>query len=128
MVEGIFINYLCGLAGGFFIEFIYRSFYSKRFVRPLFINANMYGLVAVGLFFAYLFKFSFLLLILFAAVLTVFVEYLTSTLYLTFRGKYLWDYSKEPMNYKGIISPRFVVAWITISLAYFYLVIPLFAG
>ncbi|MCR4261044.1 MAG: putative ABC transporter permease [Candidatus Colwellbacteria bacterium] len=124
MIEGILINYLVGMAGGFFLELVYRSVYCRRFVRPLFINANMYGLAAVGLFIAYFFKFSSIPLVLFATAITMLIEYVTGTLYLRLKGKYLWDYSKEPMNYKGIISPRFVIAWVLLSLMYFYLIIP----
>lgn len=125
MFNGILINYFIGLVLGFLLEFAYRSIYYRKLVKPFFINANMYGLASVGLFFAYVFKFSFVTLIIFAAVLTTFIEYFTGALYLRFKGVYLWDYSKEPLNYKGIISPRFVMVWVIISLAYFYIAIPL---
>jgi uncharacterized membrane protein len=121
----IIINFLVGLIGGFILEFIYRSITLKKVILPKFINYQMYGLTSIFLFFVYFLNISLVVKLILIFVFPTIVEFVTGYLYLKIKGIYLWDYSKEFLNFKGIICPLFSIFWFIISIIYYYLVIPI---
>lgn len=124
MLIQIIINYICGLTLGFIFEFVYRRVFYKNLERPKLINFQMYGLTAIFLYIVFLFDLHYFYNILLALIFTTGIEFMVGYSYLKRRKIHLWDYSAEPFNYKGIISPRFSLYWLVISLLYFYSVIP----
>ncbi|OGI76372.1 hypothetical protein A3C57_01175 [Candidatus Nomurabacteria bacterium RIFCSPHIGHO2_02_FULL_33_12] len=120
------IHYLIGLVLGFILEFIYRSVESKRFIKPLFINLQMYGFSTAFLYFLSLFNLPIYFLILFILIFTTGIEFVIGYIYLKYNNIMLWDYSREYLNYKGLICLKFSIAWVILSLIYYYFIMPIF--
>ena len=121
----IILNFFIGLLIGFIFEFIYRSVQAKKITTPKLINYQMYGLTGAFLVFLYFFNISLIFKIILMFIFPTFIEFITGYLYLKIRKIYLWNYSKEPFNFMGIICPLFSFYWFIISLIYYYLFLPL---
>ncbi len=77
--------------------------------------------------FLYLLSFLYLpiaYLVIVIAVITSGLEFIIGYAYLKFKNVMLWDYSKEFMNFKGLICLKFSILWVILSLIYYYLIIP----
>ena len=125
MIEKIFLNYFIGIFIGFFLEVIYRSIRARKFIKPKFINLQMYALTGSFLYLIYYQNISFFIKIPLIAIFTTLIEFIVGSLYLKFKNVYLWDYTDQPLNYRGIICLRFSFYWLIISLLYYYLILPL---
>jgi len=125
MLSKIILNYLVGLLVGFILEFVYRSLCAKRFIRPLFINLQMYGLSAVFLYGLALWPLNPALKIILMAVFMTALEFIIGYGYWKIKRIRLWDYSRQPLNFKGFICPLFSAAWLALALLYYYLILPL---
>jgi uncharacterized membrane protein len=123
MLKDIFLVVASSFLLGGILESVYRSIHAKRFVRPILVNIQMYVFSSVFLYFIYLIDINFILKVLLILIFTTSVEYLTGALYLKYKGVMLWDYSGEKYNYKGLISLKFSVYWVLLSLIYYFLFI-----
>ncbi|TSC66649.1 MAG: uncharacterized protein G01um101477_36 [Candidatus Doudnabacteria bacterium Gr01-1014_77] len=124
MVIQIIVNYLVGLFAGYILELGYRSFEAKKLVKPLLVNAQMYGLSTIGLYLTYTWQIHLVIKVVLILVLTTGVEFVFGYYYLKVKKIRLWDYSKERFNYKGIVSLKFSFYWLIIALLYYYFVLP----
>lgn len=125
MLIKILINFLAGIVGGFILEFIFRSIENRKIIIPRLINLQMYGLIGASLVFTYYLdiRFPYKLIILF--IIPTCLEFLTGYLYLKIKKTYLWNYSKQKYNFKGLICPLFSTFWFLISLVYYFTILPL---
>jgi len=121
MISKIVLNFFIGLIGGLIIELIYRSVNAKRVVIPKFVNYQMYGLTGAFLFWLYYINIPISITLLLIFIFPTLVELITGYLYLKIKKAYLWDYSKEPLNFKKLICLRFSIYWFIIAGAYYYL-------
>lgn len=117
-----------GLVVGFLLELVYKSWEHKQLVWPMFWNIQMYALTAVLLFLVRLTTWDKLLELLTVVLIPTLVEFITGSLYLKLTKKRLWDYTGEPLNFKGQIRFRFSIYWAVISITYYYLVLPKFVN
>ncbi len=116
----ILIHYLIGLVLGFVLEFVYRSFNSKKLILPLFINLQMYGLSTAFLYFLSLYDLPIYFLILFILIFTTGIEFIIGYTYLKYKNIMLWDYRQEKFNYKGLICLKFSILWVVLCLMYYF--------
>lgn len=126
MLIQIIINYICGLTIGYLFEFSYRTWKHKKFIKPKFINAQMYGLMGTFLYLLYTLNAPIIITILLILFFSTGLEFLIGYGYLKLKNIRLWDYSGYLLNYKGIICPLFSFYWLTAALFYFYFIIPQF--
>ncbi len=119
----ILIHYLIGLGFGFVLEFLYRSINAKKIVWPLFINLQMYGLSTAFLYILSQYNLPIYILIILILVFTTSIEFITGYTYLKYKIIMLWDYSGEWLSYKGLICPKFSIAWVVLCLIYYYIII-----
>lgn len=120
----IILNFFIGLLVGWILEFCYRSFNAERVVMPLYINCQIYGLSGAFLALLYFFNISIYFKLILMYIIPLLIEFLTGYLYLKLKGIYLWDYSDEFCNFKGIICLRFSLYWFFISLTYYFIFFP----
>jgi uncharacterized membrane protein len=116
------IHYSIGLGLGFILEFIYRSIQKKKLVKPVFINFQMYGLSTAFLYFLSLYNLPIYFLILCILIFTTGIEFIIGYTYFKYKNIMLWDYSGEWLNYKGLICPKFSIAWVLLCLIYYYFI------
>ena len=121
MIINVVLNFFIGLIGGLILELIYRSVRAKRVVIPKFVNFQMYGLTGAFLFWLYYINIPISITLLLIFIFPTLVELITGYLYLKLKGIYLWDYSREPFNFKKLICLRFSIYWFIISGSYYYL-------
>lgn len=124
MIWRLLLIFASGLAGGYLLEFLYRSFTNKKMIRPLLINAQMYGLSAVFLYLLPLFAASLILKAVVILAFTTGLEFAVGYSYFAAKGIRLWDYSGYALNYQGFVCARFSLYWLVLSLLYFYVVLP----
>lgn len=124
MIKGVILNFLIGCLIGIFLEFTYKSIENKKFRKPLFVNYQMYGLSAVFLYFLYFLNISIIYKVILILLFMTTIEFLTGYLYFLFKKIHLWDYSNQPLNYKGFICLKFSFYWVIIALFYYYLILP----
>ena len=124
MIKDIVLNLIIGLITGAILEFAYRSIKNNKLTKPFLVNAQMYGLTAVFLYFLYILDISIIYKIILILLFTTTIEYITGSLYLHFKKVHLWDYSTEFMNYKGIICPLFSFYWLVVALVFYCLFLP----
>lgn len=120
----IFVSFLIGMLIGWVLECIYRSLENKKFVMPKFINYQMYGLVGAFLTLLYFLNLHTLVKIGLMLIFPTVIEFLTGYLDLKLEGIHLWDYSKEPYNFMGLICLPFSSFWFVVALVYYYLILP----
>jgi uncharacterized membrane protein len=124
MAEIIIAVFAGGLLAGNILEFIYRSLTTGRVVTPQFINAQMYGVSAVFLYFLFLLDPPLVPVLVSIMLFTTGIEFLVGYGYFKMKGVRLWDYSSYALNYRGIICPRFSLYWLGLAMACYYFVIP----
>ncbi len=122
----IILNFFIGLAVGFVLEFIFRSFEHKRLVKPKLINAQMYALIGAFLTVLSFFEMPLVYRLMLIFIVPTLVEFLTGYLDLKLNGIRLWNYSKLKFNFMGFICLRFSLYWFLISLVYYYYLMPKF--
>jgi len=117
-----------GLVIGWLLEFVYRSLERGNITKPLFINEQMYVLTALFSYFLYTVEVRPIFVVLFLILFTTGVEFITGYLTLKLKCVRLWNYSKYPYNYKGIICLEFSFVWLIMALAYYYFILPFLVG
>ncbi|MCQ2515240.1 MAG: putative ABC transporter permease [Saccharofermentans sp.] len=125
---------------GWFIEVVFRRFFSKNNPSKKWINAGflvgpyipLYGFSLVTL---YVFSWipvgfirseilqKLLLFALMALAITA-LEYLAGLIFIKGMNIKLWDYSNEWGNIRGIICPKFSLYWMILSAIYYFIIHP----
>ena len=125
MQDSLLIVFLSAIAIGILIEVAYRSYWASKFISPRFMNIQMYIWIGFILYFLYISQINFIYKIIIILITTTGIEYITGYLYLKHKKEKLWDYSEEKYNFKGIICLKFSIYWLLLSLAYYFLFLPL---
>lgn len=120
--------FFLGSTFGFFFELLFRRFISNhKWVNPGFLNGPYIPLYGFGLLLLYYIAkieinapYGDLLVIIIMGISMTIIELITGLLFLKIRIR-LWDYSKQWLNYKGLICPLFSLIWFIFSIVYFYL-------
>lgn len=142
---GIFLTlaylFFVGSVAGWVLELFFRRFISKsnperKWINPGFCTGPYLPLYGIGLCVMYLIvsleKYSLfqslfwnrvVLFLVAAAAMTV-IEYFTGILCLKVTKVRLWDYSNEWGNIRGIICPKFSLAWAILVAIYYFLIHP----
>src|SRR5262245_2128592 len=115
---------LISYAIGFALEFLYRSIKAKRVIWPKFINCTMYALTGLFLSFIYFSNLELVWKLVLMFIFPTVVEFIIGYIYLKVKGESLWDYSKESLNFMGIICLKFSFYWFFTSLIFYYLILP----
>lgn len=127
----VFIFFI-GSVIGWFIELIYRRLYHGKLVNPGFLVGPYlpiygFGLLSLTILHILLTKLSLnpiVIILLMGLIMTV-IE-LIGGLFALKQKVRLWDYSKEWLNYKGIICPLYSAIWLLVgAIYYFFLYDPL---
>ena len=136
LLEYLFLYCLCALLG-WCLEVVYRGFRHHKVVNPGFLTGCWLPLYGVGgciLYFLsglelHMMPNKFLrtgcILLLAMAIMTV-IELIGGWIAVKLFHVRLWDYSKEWMNYEGLICPKFSLFWGLICALYYFLLYPLF--
>lgn len=122
------IIFLFGAILGYLLELFYRNVIHKEKINPGFLKGPylpLYGFGTLILYYLCSIKTSiFVIMIIFFVVLTL-LELITGLIFIKQFSVKLWDYSKYPLNYKGIICPLFSVYWTMLGVLFYYFVYPI---
>jgi len=136
LLEYLFLYCLCAILG-WCLEVIYRGFRHRKVVNPGFLTGCWLPLYGVGGCILYLLSGLELammpnavlrtvcILLLAMAIMTV-IELIGGLIAVKLFHVRLWDYSKEWLNYEGLICPKFSLFWGLICALYYFLLYPLF--
>ncbi len=116
--------FLIGSILGWIIELVYRSvFQQKKLVNPGFLQGPYLPVYGIGTLMLYMlsslpiaFGFKVVAFIL----STTLLELVTGIFFLNVFSIRLWDYSKNRLNYNGMISPLYSFFWLVLSLIYYF--------
>ncbi len=116
---------------GWLLEVVYRTLANKRFINPGLLSGPylpLYGTGAVVLAVSarLIHGSPFILKIIVYLLVTTGLELMSGLTALRLFNKRLWDYSDEPLNYKGIICVKFSIYWILLAFAFEYVVLPFY--
>jgi uncharacterized membrane protein len=124
-----------GASAGWLGEFAGRSIRAKRLINPGFLSGPalpIYGFGVVMLHYLSNLNFDFIAVgawrVVFFTALVIIVmtllEFVGGIIFIKGMKLKLWDYSRQPGNFMGIICPLFSALWGVCGLAYFYLINP----
>lgn len=122
----LILNYLVGLAGGFILEFSYRSIEQNKLRMPLWADCQIYGVATILIYLVYLLSAPIWFVAILLLIITTGTELIFGLYYLKYKNIRFWDYSGYAFNYRGIICPQFSFYWFIASMVYYYLVIQMF--
>ena len=140
LLNSAFIFFI-GSSAGWVLELFYRRFFSganpeRKWINPGVLIGPCIPLYGSGLCIVYLLSVieegvdtghPVLQKVLFFAIcgaLMTLIELIAGLMLLRFNNVMLWDYTKRPLNYKGLICPEFSLAWTGICVAYYYILHP----
>lgn len=124
----LFLKYLflffIGSTLGWITEIIFRRIVHKKWVNPGFLIGPYLPIYGFGLCFLTLIYtmfqgYSWWLNIILMGVTMTILELIGGLCFLR-DGVKLWDYSNQPLNYKGIICPTFSCLWTIIGAIYYF--------
>jgi uncharacterized membrane protein len=125
-LELVFIFYI-GSTIGWFIELLFRRIVHGKWVNPGFLVGPYlpiygFGLLGITMLHMYLepFNFSPFVYILIMGLMMSALELVVGLFFLKIGKVRLWDYSKEWMNYKGVICPLFSLIWTFVGAIYYF--------
>lgn len=130
-LTAVFIFFI-GSITGWILELVYRRLYHGKLVNPGFLvgpylpiyGFGLVSLTAMHILLTGLNLNPFLIIFLMGVIMTL-IELVGGLFALKQKVK-LWDYSKEWLNYKGIICPLYSAIWLLIgAIYYFFLYDPL---
>lgn len=114
--------FFIGSIGGFFLELFYRRIVFKKWMKPGVFNGFYLPLYGMGLVVCYG-CYSLSINIIFKAIIAMcsltFIELLCGIIFIKKLKIQLWDYSKNFLNYKGLICVKFSVYWVILALLSF---------
>ncbi len=128
----LLLIFCMGALSGWIMEVIYRFFFSaKKIVNPGFLNGPYLPLYGSGVLVLYLLSLVPVVwplkILLFAVAMTL-LELVTGIIFINHLKIKLWDYSREWMNFKGLICPRFSLYWTFLGMAFYILIFPMITG
>jgi len=114
---------------GWVLEVCFRSILNKKFVNPGLLRCPYLPIYGIGALMIMVLSYSLhgyplVLKLLSYFFVTTGLELLTGFVSLRFFQKRLWDYSGQPLNYKGHICVLFSVCWIFLASAFEYILLP----
>lgn len=133
--------FFTGSLAGWWLELIFRRFFSKNnvdkhWINPGFLNGPylpIYGFGVCALYtmtmleniitFQSVILNRIVLFLLMAAAMTL-IEYIAGIIFIKCMKTKLWDYSGEWLNINGIICPKFSFFWAILSAVYYFLIHP----
>lgn len=124
----LFLKYLflffIGSTIGWIIELFFRKAVHKKWVNPGFLTGPYlpiygFGLCFLTLIYTIFSNHSWLINIILMSITMTLIELIGGLCFLK-NGVKLWDYSNEPLNYKGIICPTFSLIWTLCSIIYYF--------
>jgi uncharacterized membrane protein len=136
LFEYFFLYCLCAVLG-WCLEVVYRGFRHRKVVNPGFLTGCWLPLYGVGgciLYFLSGLELNMMpnaflrtacILLLAMAIMTV-IELIGGWIAVKLFHVRLWDYSKEWMNFEGLICPKFSLFWGLICALYYFLLYPIF--
>lgn len=113
---------------GWILEFLYRSYKTKKIVNPGFMTGcvvPLYGFGAVilnllcNLFISVESEFKVVTIFILSIIILSSLEYITGYVLLKFLNLRLWDYSKEKFNLNGFICLKFSIVWGFLALIFY---------
>lgn len=116
---------------GFILELIYRSFVSKKFIKPGFMQGPSLPVYGFGGLILSLisnikilpnYYLNILILSFIAGILLTGIEYLGGIIMLKLFKIKLWDYSQDKFNINGLICLKMFFIWIISSFVYLALI------
>ena len=130
LLEYLLLYCVCA-TGGWCIEVVYRGIRHRKVVNPGFLTGCCLPLYGVGgciLYFLSGLKLRFMpnevlrvaMILLLACIVMTLIELIGGWIAVQFFHVRLWDYSKEWMNFKGLICPKFSLFWTLISAGYYF--------
>lgn len=123
----LLLIFAIGCMAGWILEFIFRSLKAKKIINPGFLNGPYLPIYGFGILILY-FVSSLDLALSFRLFLFVFsttlLELITGMFFLSYYKVRLWDYSKQPLNYKGFICPLYSFFWLILSALFYFFVYP----
>ncbi len=117
-----------GTVAGWFLELVYRTFFSqKTLVNPGFLSGPYLPVYGFGVVYLYLFSLPVIpfyarVLLFFAG--TTILELITGEIFLHVFGLRLWNYSDRKFNYRGLVCPLFSFYWTILALLFYYFIFP----
>jgi uncharacterized membrane protein len=135
-LEYLFVFCFCATLG-WLIEVVYRSIRHRKVVNPGFLTGCWLPLYGVGGLVLYLLsglaEVEFLphkalriaVILVAAMVVMTLIELVGGLIATRYFHVKLWDYSKEWLNYQGIICPRFSFFWGLIAAVFLFFIYPL---
>lgn len=127
LIEVILI-FALGSIAGWFIELIFRSLISqRRLVNPGFLDGPylpIYGFGTLILYGISSLDVNIYLKILFFIVSATLLELVTGLIFFYYYNVRLWDYSKQFLNYKGMICPLYSLLWGVLGVLFYFSAYP----
>ena len=133
ILEVLFVFAFCACFG-WCLEVCYRSYNAKKFINPGFLSGcylPVYGFGGTALYYgcSYLLNIEnviarVLAVFLFGCIAMTFIEFIGGIFLLKYYNLRLWDYSDNPLNYKGVICLPFAFAWGAVCLFFAYALYP----
>jgi len=128
-IVNLIVIFLLGAFAGYILEFCFRNIVhkSKNVIDPGFLKGPYLPLYGFGVLVLYILsslEINILLKILLFAFSITILELITGLFFEKYFQIKLWDYSKNKLNYKGIICPLFSFIWTLLSLMFYYFVYP----
>lgn len=124
----ILFLFALGCILGWIIEIIYRSIQLKKLVNPGFLSGPYLPIYGNGILILYIISslnFVFWIKLLFFFVLLTLLELIAGIIFISYYNIKLWDYSKNGLNYKGLICFKFSFYWFLLALGFYFYIYPL---
>lgn len=134
LLEYLFLFCSCATAG-WCLEVVYRGFRHRKVVNPGFLTGcclPIYGMGGAILYFLSGLKLRTLpneyvrvaVILLCAMGIMTLIELVGGLIAVKYFRVHLWDYSKEWMNFQGVICPKFSLIWGLVCAIYYFLAYP----
>lgn len=119
-----FVLFLIGCFIGWIIELFYRNLINKKKINPGFLRGPylpIYGFVTLLFYFIVDSRINSIHKIILLIIIPTSIELLTGLIFEKYFRIKLWDYSKNFLNFKGIICPLASFCWIILSMIYYFI-------
>lgn len=123
-IDLLFI-FAAGSMAGWIVELLHRNKLKKLtsgFLNGPYLPVYGFGLVLIYL--ISLVNMNIIIKIMFFAVLTTTLEFITGIIFVKYFKLKLWDYSDEFLNFRGIICPLYSFYFVVLSLIFYFFMFP----